>query len=395
MKVLVFTALYPNNIWPNQGVFVKERMTEFAKQEGCSARVIAPVPYFPPLRINERWSFSQVRREEIIDGVQVFHPRYLMIPKVGMAIHGLMMFLSVLPAVRRIRREFDFDLIDGHYVYPDGFAAVYLGRILKKPVVLSARGSDISLFPGFPVIRNLVRHTLFKADKVIAVSQALKREMKQLGVAEEKIVIIPNGVDARKFYPVPKESARRKLGLPHGKMILSVGNLTPNKGFVLLLKALKILVENFKEKRLYLIIVGEGVLRNDLERMVSSLGLGEHVRLVGTISHRELLLWYSAADVFCLASKREGWPNVLLESMACGTPVVATSKWGVPEIVKSDKVGFLTERSATEIAETLWKALRKPWRSDDIVHFARQHTWDGAARSVRQVFESVLDQSAS
>jgi teichuronic acid biosynthesis glycosyltransferase TuaC len=174
MKVLIFTSLYPNNVWPNHGVFIKERMTQFAKLDGCDVKIVAPVPYFPRFKLNWRWRFSQVVRREFRDGVEVYHPRYFMTPKVGMVLYGWMMFLSVLPIVKKIQKNFDFDLIDAHFIYPDGFAAVLLGQLFGKPVVVSARGSDINLFETLPVIRKLLQYVLRKAARVIAVSQALK-----------------------------------------------------------------------------------------------------------------------------------------------------------------------------------------------------------------------------
>lgn len=390
MKILVFTSLYPNNIWPHHGVFIKERMTQVARLDQCEVKVVAPVPYFPPIRINHRWRYSQVERREIIEGVEVYHPRYFMTPKVGMALYGLMMFFSVLPLVRKIRENFDFDLIDAHYIYPDAFAAILLGSFFKKPVVVSARGSDINQFTHFPVIKRLIRHTLHRADRVIAVCEALRDAMVELGVEKDHISVIPNGVDLKKFHSFPKEEARKKLGLPNKRIILSVGGLIPRKGFDFLIRAQRILLEERHEKDLYLVIVGEGESRRELERLISELDLEEHVRLVGNIPHEALYLWYSAADLFCLASSREGWPNVVMESLACGTPVVATDIWGVPEIIRSDKVGLLIRRNEREIAEKIATALKKPWRSDEIIRYVSEHTWDRVALSVRTVFESVL-----
>ena len=390
MKVLVFTSLYPNNVWPNHGVFIKERMSQFAKLDGCEVKVVAPVPYFPAIKLNWRWRFSQVARRELRNGIEVYHPRYFLTPKIGMALYGWMMFLSVLPAVRRIQKDFDFDLIDAHYVYPDGFAAVLFGWIFKKPVVVSARGSDINLFKTFPLIRKLLQYVLRKAARVVAVSKALKEAMVQLGIPEEKISGIPNGVDPEKFYPVPKEQARRELGLPNRRTVLSVGNLTDNKGFDLVIKSFRVLVDRFHENDVQLAIVGDGPYRSHLEKMISSLRLDGQVRMVGPVSHDKLHLWYSAADVFCLASSREGWPNVLLESLACGTPVVATAVGGIPEIISSDNVGLLTERDEAKIAEAIRAALKKSWRSDEIVAYAKRFTWQQTALAVLDVFDSVL-----
>jgi teichuronic acid biosynthesis glycosyltransferase TuaC len=390
MKVLVFTSLYPNNIWPNHAVFIRERMTQVARLDACEVKVVAPVVYFPSINVNWRWSFSQVARREVGNGIEVYHPRYFLIPKVGMALYGWIMFLSVLPIVRKIQRDFDFDLIDAHYVYPDGFAAVQLGRFFTKPVVVSARGSDINLYRTFPLIRRLLRYVLRKADGVVAVSQALKEAMVQLGTPEQKICHIPNGVDPRKFYPLPREQSRRELGLANRRTILSVGNLTPNKGFDLLIKAFKILADKFNEREVQLVIVGEGPFRNEIKKMIAALKLDGRIHLVGTVPHDKLHVWYSAADVFCLASSREGWPNVILESLACGTPVVATPAGGIPEILSSDTIGLLTERDERKMAAAIFTALNKNWTSEELVEYARNHSWERAASAVLGIFQSVL-----
>ena len=395
MKVLVFASLYPNNICPQNGVFVKERMTQFARQSGCDVQVIAPVPYFPPLKISSRWRFSQVQWHEVIEGLEVYHPRYAMIPKVGMALQGWLMFLSLLPTVKRLQRSFDFDVIDAHYVYPDGFAAVLLGHWLGKPVIVSARGSDINLFKDFPLIRRFLRYTLTKANGVIAVSQALKDAACSLGVSAEKVTVIPNGVDTLKFFPLPQAEARKRLGLPNRRVILSVGRLCQNKGFDMLIRAFKMLLEKGYEPGLSLVLIGEGAFRKPLEEMIASARLQDHIQLIGEVPHAELALWYSAADVFCLASGREGWPNVLLESLACGTPVVATAVGGIPEILCSDAIGLLTERNERDIAEKLSLALHKPWRFDILIHYAQTYTWNQVALSVFEVLTSVLPDRVS
>jgi teichuronic acid biosynthesis glycosyltransferase TuaC len=391
MKVLVFTSLYPNNVWPNHGVFIKERMSQFAKLDGCAVKVVAPVPYFPNLNFNWRWKFSQVARREIRNGVEVYHPRYLMPPKVGMMFYGVLMLLSVLPTVKRLQKEFAFDLIDAHYVYPDGFAAVLLGLLFKRPVVVSARGSDISLYASFPFIRKLVQYTLHNANKVIAVCEALKDAMVSLGIPREKIVVVPNGVDVGKFYRVPKSEARKRLGLPKDKkVVLSVGGLIPRKGVDLLIQAVNMVMSASDMKNLHLAIVGEGPSRETLTKLASSLGRSNAVQFAGAIPHEELYLWYSAADCFCLASSREGWPNVILESLACGTPVVAADIWGVPEVITSGAVGLLTKRTEYAIAEGIRVVLGKRWSFEDLVEHANNHSWIRSAVGVRHVFETTL-----
>jgi glycosyltransferase involved in cell wall biosynthesis len=391
MRVLVFTSLFSNNVWPNNGVFVKERMCEVARLGRCELRVVAPVPYYPPVRFGSRAGYARVVREQVIDSIQVYHPRYFMIPKVGMALQGWTMFLSMLPFVAKLRRKFEFDLLDAHYVYPDGFAAVLLGAVLNKPVVVSARGSDINEFAKFPTIRRMLRYTLNSAAHSIAVCQALKDAITRLGIPSAKVSVIPNGVDIKKFFRSPSHEAREILGLPsRHRIVLSVGALIPRKGHDYTIRAVKLLIEKRQYSDSLLVLAGSGPERNDLELLVRSLGLEEHVWFVGEIPHQQLRLWYSAADLCCLSSEREGWPNVILESLACGTPVVATGIWGVPEIIESDSFGLLTKRDDQEIATTLHRALSMAWSRETIIEFARQKTWNRAAEAVQSVFESVL-----
>jgi teichuronic acid biosynthesis glycosyltransferase TuaC len=391
LKILVFTTLFPNNEWPNLGVFIKERMSAVAATKNCDIRVVAPIPYYPPIRVGWRSRYSQVLRKEVIDGISVYHPRYFLIPKIAMPFHGLMMFFSVFYFMKRLRREFAFDIIDAHYVYPDGLAAVLLGVLFRRPVVISARGSDINVFAQMPIIRTLVRYSLKKAKRVITVSRALQQVILGLGIPRKKISFVPNGVDPLKFYPVPKVKARNELGLPNERtLLLSVGGLTSVKNFELLIRAVKITIEEFGRKDLLLIIVGEGILRRNLERMIAAYDLTGHISLAGAVPHANLRLWYCAADLFCLVSKREGWPNVILESLACGTPVVASSVGGIVEMITSDTVGVLTEQNERAVADAIDLALKRNWKTDEIASYARQYSWQTAAISIVALFEFVL-----
>lgn len=391
MNILVFTSLYPNNMWPQHGVFIKERMTAFSRLKNCNVKVVAPVPYFPPIKITDRWKFSQVKYHEKRDGLDVYHPRYFMTPKIGMSTYGWMMYWSVLKSVKRIKKNFDFDLIDAHYVYPDGFAAVLIGQYFNKPVVVSARGSDINQYTNIPIVRKLLKHTLHQSDSSIAVCQALKDAMLDIHKNGKDINVIPNGIDTKQFKPINRELARRKLNLPDGKIILSVGQLIPRKGMDILIRAFKKVTELSGEP-MTLLLVGEGPDITKLQKLVKILDLENRVLLVGGRPHSELCSYYNAADLFCLASSREGWPNVVMESLACGTPVVATNVWGTPEILSSDELGFLAERSVNGIKNQLLRALQKKWDREAIkCHFQNQ-TWEQTAFSVHSVFEKVLEE---
>jgi teichuronic acid biosynthesis glycosyltransferase TuaC len=390
MRVVVFSSLYPNNVWPSHGVFVKERMTNFARLTGCEVKVVAPVPYFPALNIGSRWQYSQVAAQETIDGIDVFHPRYFITPKIGMTLYGWLMFCSVLPKMKALKQRYPFDMIDAHFLYPDGFAATLLGRALQTPVVVSARGNDVLLYARFPLIRPFLRKTLRAANQAIAVSQELKDAMVGVGGRADKIRVIPNGVDSEKFHAISREEARVTLGLPQKKTILSAGHLIPRKGFDRLLVAVRDVCTSQPSADLQVVIVGEGPLRKELEGMVATLGLSGRVRFAGHVPHHELAVWYSAADVFCLFSRQEGCPNVVLEALACGTPVVATPVGEVPAILSSEEIGLVAEPEAPVLAQQLARALEKPWSAHAIRACAKGYSWEGVTRALGEVFHSAV-----
>ncbi len=389
MKLLVFSSLFPNNMWPELGVFVKERMVHLARQTHCEMKIVAPVPYYPPIKMGARWRFSQIADQETIDGFEVYHPRYFMIPKVSMVLYGWKMFLSVLPQMRRLKQHYPFDLIDAHFLYPDGVAATLLGRVLKTPVVVSARGGDVLSYSRLPLIRPLLRKALRDANHAIAVSHELKDAMIGLGASAEKITVIPNGVDSQKFNLISQEEARTHLGISHKKTILSVGHLVPGKGFDRLVVAFRDLCAGKADLDSQLYIVGEGPLRKELEGKIAAFGLEGRVHLVGHVAHQSLASWYSAADVFCLFSESEGCPNVVLESLACGTPVVATPVGEVPYLLRSVEVGLLARHEVQVMAQQLARALEQSWSRPAIREHALEHSWERVSSALLDVFTSV------
>ena len=393
MKVLVYTCLFPNHLHHNNAIFIKQRMFHFAKLKDCEIKVVAPVPYCPPWSTLGKWyQYSQIKKFEIMEGIEVYHPRYPLIPKVSMPFHGLSLFLSSLNIIKKIQKKFSFDIIDSHFVYPDGFAAVLLGKALKKPVVLSARGSDINQFTRFKSIKPMVRYALNHADHVISVCDALKQEMVALGINDDKISVIPNGVDSKQFYPVDKKEARKKLSLPiDKKIILSVGSLIPLKGFHVILNAFPKLLQ--EDSNIHLYIIGEGHFRSSLEKQIEALNLTQQVTLVGECPNPELRMRYSAADVFCLASSREGWANVIMESLSCGTPVVATNVGGAPEILTSTDIGMLVDRTPDALYNALKRALETTWDRKRIRDHVKDRNWLTAADEVNSVFRNVLDKN--
>jgi glycosyltransferase involved in cell wall biosynthesis len=390
MRILVFTTLFPSHNRPNFGIFILQRIHHLARRPGNIVKVASPVPYFPSWLPSKRWrQYSQIPREESIGDLSVYHPRYLLFPGLFMPLHGLLMFIGSLLLVWRLHRQFRFDCIDAHYIYPDGFAGVLLGKVLGLPVVLSARGTDINLFPSFRVIRQMIVWSLRNAQGVIVVSRALRNAVVDLGLPTEKICVIPNGIDTGRFHPIPRDEARRALGLPKdGKIAVSVASLTEVKNHSLLISAFaKLSGTSFGPR---LILIGDGILRPALEELIGKFQLQERIALVGAKPNEELPLWFSAADVSCLVSSREGWPNVIMESIACGTPVVATRVGGIPEIICSPKLGILAEQDSDSIVAALQTALAKEWDRDALATEARLRSWDTVATEIEQCLLSCL-----
>ena len=177
------------------------------------------------------------------------------------------------------------------------------------------------------------------------------------------------------------------------QIVLSVGRIVENKGYHLIIEALHLLQQAGK-KIPYLVIVGgaadEALYPVKLQTTIARLKMQEHVRLTGAQPNETLRDWYSAADVYCLASETEGWANVLLESLACGTPVVATNVWGTPEVIKSDEYGLLVERSAEKIAAGLEAALNKDWKTEAMIEYAAAQTWEKVAQQISENFARII-----
>lgn len=375
MKILTFTTLFPNKVRTHHGVFVKHRVTHLAKD--CEVRVVAPVTWY---------GSKNIPQQEDIGGVRVYHPRYFITPKILRSLYGLFMFVSTLGYVRRLAEEFRFDVIDANFAYPDGLAAVMLGRALKKKVVITARGSDVNMYSKRPLMRSLVKLALSRASSMITVSQNLKNEMVRWGLSPEKINVVPNGVDREIFYPSNKKIARKILGLPQDKkIVLSIGNLIRSKGFHHLIQAL----DELQDRSIILYIIGSGRYKPSLKRSIAKRGLHENVRFVSNVPHNNLQGWYSAADVFCLISEKEGRPNVVLESLSCGTPVITMNKWGMDKIVKRES-GILLERyNPDDVKDALGEILGRKWDRYGVRKAVAELTWKKTANRTKEILKKA------
>lgn len=377
--VLVFTSVFPNAAEPRRGLFVRERMFRVARR--LPLAVVAPVPWFPLQGLIRLWrpSFRPLpERRELQSGVEVLHPRFLSVPGLFKWADGLAMALSCLPTLRRLRKGFDFGVIDSHFAYPDGYAATLLGRWLGKPVTITLRGTEVSL-SRFPWRRRLMLTAVRRADRVFSVADSLGDHLRRLG-AHKDILRIGNGVDAERFFPEPKDVARGRLAIPDGaRVLVSVGALCERKGFHRVIEVLPALRRRFPGL-IFLIVGGaspEGDWSGRLRAQVGALSLEETVRFLGPVAPEDLRWPLSAADVFVLATRNEGWANVFLEAMACGLPVVATAVGGNAEVVARPEFGGLVPFGDPGALEAvLREALARDWDREAIRGWAVHNSWE-------------------
>ena len=284
-----------------------------------------------------------------------------------------------------MRAGLKLDAIDAHYLYPDGVAAIWLGQRFNLPVVITARGSDVTQLPMHRVPRGFIRLAMRKAHALIAVSAALKRYMVGLGGEAAKITVLRNGVDTRLFRPGDRATARRALGLSRPTLV-SVGLLIERKGHHRTIEAMRLL-PGFD-----LLIAGDGPERARLEQLITRLGLGDRVRLLGPRAHEQLPELYNAADPMILASSREGWANVVLESMACGTPVIVSNICGNPEIVQSPECGLIFEPNTPEgIADAVQRLFHNPPSRAETRGYAERFSWDETTAGQLELFRRVME----
>jgi teichuronic acid biosynthesis glycosyltransferase TuaC len=390
LKVLLFSMVFPNAAQPCYGVFVRERMRGLPAD--VEVRVVAPTPWFPLVARLRPGFRPEVPREEVQDGVQVLHPRFLSFPGFLKCLDGLLMFLCTLPTVIRMRRDFRFELIDAHFVYPEGLAAALLGLALRVPVTVTLRGMLPLLVP-FRLRRPQLRFALRRAARVIAVSESLKRDAVALGVPAEKVRVIENGIDPEVFRPVDRIEARRSLGLPkYGPLLVSVGTLAPRKGFHLVMEAMVKLRRRWPTLR-FAVIGGdgpEGAMGAELRQLAAKLRIEDRMIFPGPRQREELAVWYSAADLFVLATAHEGCPNVVLEALACGTPVVATPVGNIPELLDSPETGLVVERSVEAIAAGLDRALERAWDRDQVRVRIADRTWRVVGREQAEELRAAI-----
>jgi len=392
-RIVVFSSLFPSAVQPGAGLFVRERMFRVGRE--LPLAVVAPTPWFPLQSLLRRFKPGfrpGAPAHETQQGHEVWFPRFLSVPGVFKGLDGLAMALAAWPRLARLKREGRLDLIDAHFAYPDGYAATLLGRWLGVPVTITLRGTEQRQARD-PALAPKLRAALERATRVFAVSESLRQVALGLGIAAGKVRVVGNGVDLARFNPLPRGEARAALGLAaDAPVLVSVGGLCERKGFHRVIERLPALRERFPGL-VYLVVGGpgpEGDLGPQLRAQVAAAGLDEAVRFLGPLPPEALRGPLSAADVFVLATRNEGWANVFLEAMACGLPVVTTAVGGNAEVVCRAELGSVVPFGDGQALESaIADALARDWDADTIRRYAAANTWDRRVAELVAVFRTL------
>jgi len=373
MRITVVTSYFPTSARPYGGNSAFQTLRRLKPH--AAIEVVSPqehylnIPFLKPARYEPAdltWQPPE------FDTTYVSYP---VIPIVSRPFNGPICAKILLPYVRMTRP----DLILNYWLYPDGYAAVRIARELGVPVIVGAIGSDLR-HRNDPITVSLVRKTMLRADGVITVSEELRRQAIAQGIPEAKITAILNGCDTSVFHPGDRNEARAEVGCdPSDELIVYAGNLLVTKGLGELMEAFLELAK--VRPQLRLTIVGQGPYRDTLARRAAAANSGKRVILPGRCDAAGIAQWMRAADIFCLPSYSEGCPNVVVEALACGRPIVATNVGGIPELVNQESGILVPPRDPLALREALQQALSKHWDSA------------GIARSSTRSWETVSEET--
>lgn len=389
MRVLAITNLFPNVREPNRGVFNLQQL-EALKEHG-EVRVIAPVPWQP-------WAYGLYRPapyDAVWNGIQATYPFYFFTPRVGRVAYAFWMYESIRGTVKRVIREFRPDVILGTWAYPDAVAVAALAGRAGIPWVAKVHGSDINQYSAAPSLRAQIRRALRQASCTFAVSRPLKERLVEIGVPAEKVRVQHNGINVQRFRPLDKLMARQRTGLARDRrVVVYVGNLKVSKGAADLVEAARCMTGGSEAAPL-VALVGDGPARGLLEETIARHSLGEHVRLIGARPHDEIPDWIAAADTLCLPSHQEGCPNVVLEALACGRPVVASRVGAVPEFVDESCGAVVSPQEPEQLAAALKTVVAREWDPAALRERVLPLSWEENARVLAGELERAIRERKS
>jgi teichuronic acid biosynthesis glycosyltransferase TuaC len=373
--IAVVTPLFPLADQPFRGRFLYE--TVLALQRYADVQVICPIPVYPKwATLLKRRLLTQIDSNYSPAGVKATYFSYPILPVISRPWNGSVCRRKLMPCLEKLRPQ----VVLSYWLYPEGYAAVKASHALGIPAMVGARGSDLRVIPD-SITRRLVSTTLREADYVLTVSRELREQALRLGASEERSTSIPNGCDASVFHPADRAVAREELGIASGeRVILFVGRFVRTKGIPELLSAFTELRKQSPVLRL--VCVGSGPLQPEMRPVAG-------VTLPGERSPAEVARWLAAADLLCLPSHSEGCPNVVIEAIACGCPVVATDAGGTPELVSPECGILVPPQDVARLTEALRMALARKW-DRDAIHSMFTRSWDNVAQETFAACRKVM-----
>lgn len=382
LRVLAVTRIFPNRVEPLACPFQRRQLAALSRL--ADVQVLGVVPWVPGASwLGDRarvGKLSRVPAEDTIDGLPVVHPRAPYLPLAGpwlSAVNGPLYLAGLVPHLAALRRR--FDVVLGAWLFPDAWAAEKLARVLGLPYAVKAHGTDVNVIARWPSVRALVQGTLRGAGAVIGVSRPMLDALAALGAPRDRVTLVPNGVDRALFQPRSRAEARASLGLDaRSKVLVYVGRLEQAKGLHELCDALAS-IERRAPGRFVVALVGDGALRKTMEERRDA---GLPLVVAGARPAEDVASFLAAADALVLPSWAEGTPNVVLEALAAGRPVVATRVGGIPDVVEHERTGLLVPpRDATALADAIERATRRAWSEDELTR-AAPPGWDRSAEAL-------------
>ena len=392
MRILAISYLFPNGQYPNYGIFVLNRLKAINRY--YDVKVINPIPWFPFSTFLERYkNYHRIPKREVIEGIEVFHPRFLIIPRFLKLIKIISFFAAVFPLAAKIKKEFPFDILDIHWTFPDLPTGRLIAEYYKKKQLITLRGKEALFSNGTLYYKKVIIPLIGKSDAIISLSRELADICVAEAVPQEKIHIVRNGVNVTTFYFQEKTKCRERLGLPQNeRIVLSVGSLIYGKGHDRIIRIFPEILKRYPDASLYIVgsIGPEGNYRKELFELVKKYSLTGKVRFTGAVKNTDLLLWYNAADIFCLASRGEGSPNVLSEALACGCPSISTDVGAVSEILQNESMGKVIPNNDQSLLPGLLDVLDREYDREMISFVMKKYDWDWCAKKVIKVYKEVL-----
>lgn len=386
MNILFLSTIFPDTLNPARGTFNYELCLAL-QRAGANLRVIAPQPWTEVFGRKLSGKVSYATEGMVRHRLDVSYPTYWYPPKIARGAYGQFYWRSIAETVDRLLRDWQPDFILSYWAHPDGAAGLRLSERTGAPCAVIVGGSDVLLLPKSPSRKRQVVDVLTRSDAVLTVSQKLAEVVEDLGADPARVIPVYQGVDPHRFHVEDKLVARRWLGMdPNRPLLLWVGRMVPVKNLDMLIAAVE-----FKANRgddFVLCLLGDGPERPRIAKLIADKGLEGIVSIVGAVSHEELPNWYQAADLTILCSHSEGLPNVLRESLACGTPFVSTNVGSISEIADSNYSMLVPAGDAPALAKAIDLVLYGP-QQERAAH-THIRTWDNMATEVLEIADTLL-----